>query len=55
MKEEEVILELVTSIREDVGAITNFKNCVVVSQLPKTRSGKILRKVLRVSTMLMIE
>ena len=34
-------------VRNGVGAIANFKRAVVVKRLPKTRSGKILRQVMR--------
>jgi len=39
--------ELVQMVRKAVGAFANFKRAVVVTRLPKTRSGKILRQVLR--------
>jgi propionyl-CoA synthetase len=39
--------ELVALVRKDIGAFANFKHTVVVDRLPKTRSGKILRKVMR--------
>ena len=39
--------ELVQLVREQIGAIACFHNAVIVERLPKTRSGKILRKVLR--------
>lgn len=39
--------DLVEVVRKEVGAIANFKRNCVVEQLPKTRSGKILRQVLR--------
>jgi acyl-coenzyme A synthetase/AMP-(fatty) acid ligase len=39
--------ELITLIREKIGAVAFFKNALVVKRLPKTRSGKILRKTLR--------
>ncbi|MCB0293567.1 MAG: propionyl-CoA synthetase, partial [Calditrichaeota bacterium] len=38
---------LVAAIREQIGAIAVFKQAVVVGRLPKTRSGKILRRTLR--------
>jgi propionyl-CoA synthetase len=34
-------------IREERGAIACFKQAVIVKQLPKTRSGKILRGTMR--------
>jgi propionyl-CoA synthetase len=39
--------ELVAMVREQVGAVAAFKKVDVVSGLPKTRSGKILRKTMR--------
>jgi propionyl-CoA synthetase len=39
--------ELVAMVREAIGAFANFKRAVIVKRLPKTRSGKILRQVLR--------
>ncbi len=39
--------ELIAMVRQAIGAFANFKRAVVVKRLPKTRSGKILRQVLR--------
>jgi propionyl-CoA synthetase len=39
--------ELVAMVRRDIGAIACFKRALIVERLPKTRSGKILRKLLR--------
>ncbi len=39
--------ELVALVRKDIGAFANFKRVLVVPRLPKTRSGKILRQVMR--------
>jgi propionyl-CoA synthetase len=39
--------ELVTLVREEIGAVACFKLVDVVAALPKTRSGKILRKTMR--------
>ncbi len=39
--------ELVNLVRQQVGPFTNFKRAVVVKRLPKTRSGKILRQIVR--------
>ncbi|MFT5220698.1 MAG: propionyl-CoA synthetase [Gammaproteobacteria bacterium] len=44
---EKVVSELVALVRQDIGAVAAFKQAVVVARLPKTRSGKILRKTLR--------
>ena len=38
--------ELVASVREAIGAITCYKDTVILKRLPKTRSGKTLRKTL---------
>ena len=39
--------ELVKLIRDDIGAVASFKTCFVVERLPKTRSGKYLRHIVR--------
>ncbi|MEQ1797170.1 MAG: propionyl-CoA synthetase [Lacibacter sp.] len=39
--------ELVHMIREKIGPIAYFRSAAVVKRLPKTRSGKILRKTIR--------
>ncbi|WP_286914278.1 acetate--CoA ligase [Flavobacterium sp. UBA4197] len=39
--------EIVQLVREQIGAVASLRNVVVVQRLPKTRSGKILRKLLR--------
>lgn len=39
--------ELVAKVREKIGALACFKTALVVSRLPKTRSGKILRQLIR--------
>ena len=38
--------DLVSFIREKIGALACFKNAAIVKRLPKTRSGKILRKTI---------
>ncbi|WP_020410067.1 propionyl-CoA synthetase [Hahella ganghwensis] len=44
---EELQKELIASVRQQIGAIACFNEAIVVNRLPKTRSGKILRKTLR--------
>jgi propionyl-CoA synthetase len=44
---DELRAELVQLVREEIGAVASFKNVDVVAGLPKTRSGKILRRSLR--------
>ncbi|MHD0283280.1 propionyl-CoA synthetase [Rhodococcus aetherivorans] len=39
--------ELVAMVREQIGAVATFRDVTVVQALPKTRSGKILRKTMR--------
>ncbi len=39
----EVAAELVARVRDEIGAIACFRECLIVPRLPKTRSGKILR------------
>lgn len=34
-------------VREKIGPVASFKKVVVAEALPKTRSGKILRKIMR--------
>lgn len=45
--EKKIEEELVALIRANIGAVAFFKNVVVVKRLPKTRSGKILRRIMR--------
>ncbi len=45
--EETLQSELVGMVRKEIGPIACFQRAVVVPRLPKTRSGKILRKLLR--------
>ncbi|MBT1093297.1 propionyl-CoA synthetase [Streptomyces sp. Tu102] len=44
---KEVEAELVQLVRERIGAVASLKEVAVVAALPKTRSGKILRKTMR--------
>jgi len=44
---ELVTKELITKVRETIGAVAAFKTVYYVERLPKTRSGKILRKIIR--------
>lgn len=39
--------EVVALVREQIGPVADFKHVAVVEALPKTRSGKILRKTMR--------
>ncbi|TMM38088.1 MAG: propionyl-CoA synthetase [Actinobacteria bacterium] len=39
--------ELVALVRDQIGAVASFRDVAVVPALPKTRSGKILRKTMR--------
>jgi propionyl-CoA synthetase len=43
----ELAAELVQLVREQIGAVASLKEVAVVPALPKTRSGKILRRTMR--------
>ncbi|MGG4882971.1 AMP-binding enzyme, partial [Escherichia coli] len=45
--EAQLLVELVGRVREEIGALACFNRVRLVKRLPKTRSGKILRAVLR--------
>jgi propionyl-CoA synthetase len=42
-----VVEEVIARVRDQIGPVASFKTAVVVARLPKTRSGKILRRTLR--------
>ena len=44
---EQLREELVAKVRHDFGAVAAFRDVEIVSGLPKTRSGKILRRTMR--------
>lgn len=44
---EQLQKELVALVRKEIGPVADFKNATIVEALPKTRSGKILRKTMR--------
>jgi propionyl-CoA synthetase len=44
---EQISKELIQMLRDDIGAVASFKEVYIVPRLPKTRSGKILRKTMR--------
>jgi len=46
IEEDKLEEELIATIREKIGAVAYFKNATIVKRLPKTRSGKILRKII---------
>lgn len=39
--------EIIKVVRHQIGAVASLRNVVIVQRLPKTRSGKILRKLMR--------
>jgi propionyl-CoA synthetase len=47
ISEEQLQKELVAMVRDKIGAVACLKHTLIVPRLPKTRSGKILRKLLR--------
>ncbi len=42
-----LVAELIQRMRDEVGPVAAFRQCVVVKRLPKTRSGKTLRGTMR--------
>ncbi len=44
---ERIRKELVERVRSEVGAVASLRQVDIVAALPKTRSGKILRKTMR--------
>ncbi len=44
---EQLQREIVDAVRDEIGPVAAFKSVVVVPALPKTRSGKILRRTMR--------
>jgi len=47
ISDTDLVSELKQSIRNDIGSIASLKDLLIIDRLPKTRSGKILRKTLR--------
>ncbi len=45
--QERIVEEVVLMVRDRIGAVAAFKQAVIVNRLPKTRSGKILRGIMR--------
>jgi len=45
--EAEIVAELIGRVRDTIGPVAAFKQAAVVSRLPKTRSGKILRGTMK--------
>ncbi len=46
-KDDSIQNEIIQNVRKEIGAVASFRNVLIVERLPKTRSGKILRKLLR--------
>jgi propionyl-CoA synthetase len=42
--EDDIVIELITKVRDEIGPVAAFRRAVVVEGLPKTRSGKVLRR-----------
>ena len=47
ISQDKIQEELIAIIRKNIGAVACFKQAGIVKRLPKTRSGKILRKTIR--------
>ena len=46
-RHDDIVAELMRLIRERIGTIAGLKTATVVKRIPKTRSGKILRSIMR--------
>jgi acyl-coenzyme A synthetase/AMP-(fatty) acid ligase len=46
-KGDKLIKETIALVRDQIGPVASYKDTVIVPRLPKTRSGKILRKIMR--------
>lgn len=44
---DDIVAEVVARVRDQIGPVASFKTAFVVTRLPKTRSGKILRRTMR--------
>ena len=44
--EETIIEETINLVREKLGPVASYKKSIIVENLPKTRSGKILRSTI---------
>jgi len=47
LSDNEVEKDLISKVRQDIGAVAAFRRILVVEKLPKTRSGKILRATMK--------
>jgi acyl-coenzyme A synthetase/AMP-(fatty) acid ligase len=47
ISEEQIRKELIQMVRAQIGAVAAFRQATILRRLPKTRSGKILRRVMR--------
>ena len=45
--EQQLEADLIQMVRQQLGAVAYFRRAVIAKRLPKTRSGKILRKIMR--------
>ncbi|KAF9315942.1 hypothetical protein BG003_002534 [Podila horticola] len=45
--EQDIVKETAAMVRRDLGAIANYNQTYIIRRLPKTRSGKILRRTIR--------
>ena len=45
--DDKIVTEVIDLVRQRIGPVVAFKRAVIVKRLPKTRSGKIMRRILR--------
>lgn len=48
ISEDQLEKDIIKMVREKIGAVAFLKNAMIIKRLPKTRSGKILRKLIRI-------
>jgi len=46
-RDDDLAADLIAAVRAQIGPVAAFKRVHVLPKLPKTRSGKILRKTIR--------
>lgn len=44
---DRVVAEVIKRVRDEVGAVASMRQALIVTRLPKTRSGKVLRATLK--------
>ncbi|CAG9314677.1 unnamed protein product [Blepharisma stoltei] len=45
--DDDITHELISKVRQDIGAVASLKTCIIVNKLPKTKDGKVPRLLLK--------